>query len=135
MKATKKKISIKNSFFEGFVIESQRLERKDLPITLAFWISKNFEKIRQESQTYFEMKRRIAEKYSAKDENGKPKIDSRGNYEIGNMSKFVEELRELQGQEIEIELDVIKIRLQDLDGIKMTPAEMSCLIPFIEIEE
>ena len=134
MKSIKKKISIKNSFFESFALESQRIERKDLPITLAFWISKNFEKIRQESQTYFEMKRRIAEKYSAKDENEKAKIDSRGNYEIEDMSKFIKELRELQEQEIEIELDVIKIKLQDLDGIKMTPAEMSCLMPFIEIE-
>ena len=135
MKAIKKKISIKNFFFETFLLESQRLERKDLPISLAFWISKNFEKIRQESQTYFEMKRKIAEKYSEKDENGKAKIDSKGNYEIQDMSKFIEELKELQEQEIEIELNVIKVKLQDLDGIKMTPAEMSCLMPFIEIEE
>ena len=135
MKATKKKVSIKNSFFESFAIESQRLERKDLPISLAFWISKNFEKIRQESQTYFEMKRKIAEKYSEKDENGKAKIDSKGNYEIQDMSKFIEELKELQEQEIEIELNVINVKLQDLDGIKMTPAEMSCLMPFIEIKE
>lgn len=135
MKTTKKKISIKNSFFESFLLESQKLERKDLPISFAFWISKNFEKLKQESQVYFEMKRKIAEKYSAKDDKGKPKIDSRGNYEIEDMSKFVKELRELQEQEIEMELDVIKVKLQDLDGIKMTPAEMSCLMPFIEIEE
>ena len=135
MKSTKKKISIKNSFFESFTIESQRLEQKDLPITVAFWISKNFEKIRRESQTYFEMKRKIAEKYSVKDGSGKAKIDTRGNYKIKDVSKFVEELRELQEQEIEIELDIIKVKLQDLDGIKITPAEMSCLMPFLEIEE
>jgi len=131
----KRTVRLKNSFFESFALESQRLERRDLPVNLAFWISRNFDMIKRESQPYFEMKRKLAAKYSIRDEKGKPKIDSQGNYQIENMSKFIEELRELQEQEIEVELDVVKIKLQDLDGIKMTPAEMSCLVPFIEIEE
>jgi len=131
----KKKVRLKNAFFESFVVESQRLERRDLPINLAFWISRNFDTIRREAQPYFAMKRKIAEKYGMRDKDGNLKIDLQGNYQIENMSKFIEELRKLQEQEIEVELDVVKVKLQDLNGIKMTPAEMSCLMPFIEIEE
>jgi len=131
----RKKVKLKNSFFESFVVESQRLGRRDLPIGLAFWISRNFDIIRREAQPYFEMKRKLAEKYGVRDKKGNLRIDPQGNYQIENMSKFIEELRELQEQEIEVELDVIRIKLRDLDGIKMTPAEMSCIIPFLEIED
>ena len=131
----KRRVKLKNLFFESFIIESQRLERRDLPIGLAFWISRNFDIIRREARPYFEMKRKLAEKYSVRDKDGNLKIDPQGNYQIENMSKFVEELRELQEQEIEMELDIVKIKLSDLDGIRMTPAEMSCMTPFLEIEE
>ena len=71
-----------------------------------------------------------------KDKKGRFKIDAQGNYQIDNISKFIEELRVLQEQEIEMELDVVKVKLKDLKKIKVeiTPAEMSCLTPFLEIE-
>ena len=130
----KKTITVKNSFFEIFAIESGRLQRLNLPVKLAFFFNRNFEKIRQESVPYFETKRKIGEKYAERDENGNIKTDAQGNYQIKDMSKFVQELRELQEQEVELELDVVKVKPEELDGIKITPVEMSCL-PFLEIEE
>jgi len=133
----KKKVKVKNVFFEKFAVEAQKLQQKQLPMVLAFWITRNFDKISKEAEPYFTMKRKLAEKYSMRDEKGGFKIDAQGNYQIENISKFIEELRELQEQEIEMELDVVKVKLKDLKKIKVeiTPAEMSCLTLFLEIEE
>jgi len=132
----KKKVKVKNVFFEKFVTEAQKLQQKELPMVLSFWITRNFDKIGKEAEPYFTMKRKLAEKYSMKDKKGRFKVDAQGNYQIENITKFVEELRELQEQEVEMELDVVRVKLKDLKKMKVgiTPAEMSCLTPFLEIE-
>ena len=115
----KKKVKVKNVFFEKFAVEAQKLQQKQLPMILSFWITRNFDKISKEAEPYFTMKRKLAEKYSMKDKKGRFKIDAQGNYQIENISKFIEELRELQEQEIEMELDVVKVKLKDLEKMKV----------------
>jgi len=130
-------MKIKNIYFER--LQSSQIEsilNKDLPIKLAYWIGRAFDKLNSESRTYFKMKQKLIEKWAEKDKNGKIKTEKDNQTIIWkDYNKFIKELRELQDTEVEINIKPIEIDLDELEkkGITFKPGEIM-LMPFLKIK-
>lgn len=111
------------------------LNNAQLPIKIAYALSKNISKITTELNTYNSERSRLLEKYSKKDDVGNVVSDKLGNVIIDD--KFKEDwdfdIRTLLGMENDV--DIYFIKLDDLfeSNCSISPAELS-LIDFM-IEE
>jgi uncharacterized cupredoxin-like copper-binding protein len=74
----------------------------------------------------------LIKKYGEKDENGELVTDENNNCKINNefINDFSNELNELI--ESEIEINANKIKIEDIENIDFTPAEMTQLEVFID---
>jgi len=86
-------------------------------------------------QDFNEARMNLIKKYGEKDNNGEIITDDNGNCKILPTSTevFSNELNELIGSEIEINANRIKI--EDIENINFTPAEMTQLETFIDFGE
>ena len=107
------------------------ISRKTLPVKVSYAIGKNIGKIESELKHYNNEREKIVEKYCEKDEKGKLKIEN-GNYVIKDDEKenWNKDMKILQ--DIEIEFDVHKFKLEELNGYDMTASEMMCIDFMIE---
>lgn len=118
------------------IVESQEVMRvlsnKSLRGRTAFKVARLLKKIEEELNTFNDTRVKLIESYAKKDEDGNFVTNDKNEYQFDteNANKFVAEINKLLAEEIQIEANPIKIdELEDLD---FTPAEMAQLEPFIE---
>ncbi|MBC8630257.1 DUF1617 family protein [[Eubacterium] tenue] len=108
------------------------ISNKELPVKVSYALAKNISKIEKELQIYNTERERLIEKYSVKDDDNKTVIDE--NNQIKIQDKYLEDwnkdIKELQ--EIEVEIDIHKFKLEELNGYNMTAAELMAIEYMIE---
>lgn len=125
MKLTNKKIGNDS-------IILMELARKELPIKVSYALAKNIAKIEKELEIYNLERQKLLDKYCVKDENGKNKVDENNNLKISDefLEDWNRDIKELQN--IEIEIDIHKFKLEELNEYKMTPSELIAIDYMIE---
>lgn len=110
------------------------LNNTQLPIKLAYAISKNINKIDIELKTYNDEKVKLINKYAEKDKEGKVISNEHGHIIIEEKHKedWNNDISELLS--IENEIDIHKIQLDDLlnANYNISPAELSMIDFMIE---
>lgn len=111
------------------------LNNTQLPIKLAYAISKNINKIDIELKTYNDEKVKLINKYAEKDKEGKVISDEHGHIIIEEKHKEDWNNDILDLLSIENEIDIHKIQLDDLlnANYNISPAELS-MIDFMIVE-
>ena len=112
----------------------QKLSRQNLKARLAFQVARMLKAAEKEITDFNEVRTNLIKKYSEVDENGELIPDENGNIKISkeNINVFNNEFNDLISSEIEIPTEPIK--LDSLEDLTFTAAEMAVLEPFIEIE-
>ena len=113
----------------------QKLSQKELKAKLALQISRILKEGEREIQNFNEVRTNLINKYGEKDSEGQLVTDENDNCKIPNdqVDNFSKELNELVNMDIEINAN--KVKLDDLENIDFTPADMFALEPFIEMDE
>lgn len=112
----------------------QKLSRQNLKARLAFQVARMLKAAEKEITDFNEVRTNLIKKYSEVNENGELIPDENGNIKISkeNINAFNNEFNDLISSEIEIPTEPIK--LDSLEDLTFTAAEMAVLEPFIEIE-
>ncbi|WP_024613660.1 hypothetical protein [Clostridium sp. Ade.TY] len=99
------------------------ISNRKLPVKVSYAIGKNISKIESELKHYNKGREKILDECCLKDEDGNLKIED-GNYSIDpeKMDKWNKDMKDLQ--DIEVEIDVHKFKLDLLNGYDMSPSEM-----------
>lgn len=109
------------------------ISQKNLPIKVSYAIAKNIAKIEAEIKVYNKERQKLIEKYSVKDEEGKPLIED-NSIKIApeHIEDWNRDIKELL--EIENEVDVHKFHISGLENSNctMTPAELMLIDYMIE---
>ncbi|WP_346877110.1 hypothetical protein [Clostridium sp. UBA5712] len=109
------------------------ISQKNLPIKVSYAIAKNIAKIEAEIKVYNKERQKLIEKYSVKDEEGKPLIEDNS---IKIAPEHVEDwngdIKELLA--IENEVDIHKFHIDELVNSKcdMSPTELILIDYMIE---
>lgn len=100
------------------------ISRKELPIKVSYALAKNIAKIEKELEIYNSERQKLLDKYCVKDENGQNKIDENNQLKIQEvyLKDWDQDIKELQN--IELEIDIHKFKLEELNGYNMTPSEL-----------
>ena len=110
----------------------QYLRGIDLPAKLSYKVSKLILALAQEYDIIQQERRKIIEKYGARDENGELVSLRVNQYSIA--MEYIEEanteLNDLMNTEVE--LNIAPLTLDELEPYKITPKYMLGLMPFIE---
>lgn len=108
------------------------LTQNPMPMRLAYKFSKFSSKIEEDYNFFIEKTREIIFKYAQVNENGQIQHNENGNIMIKQdcISQTNQELQELE--EIEIETPDIIFTLDELESLNISPADLQCLLPFIE---
>lgn len=103
----------------------QKLSQEQLPIKISYTISKNIKAIEEELKIYEEERQKLIKKYAELDKEGKPKVNDNGIYIIKqeNQLDFNKEVLELLN--IETDINISKIDLNALEGLKISPLELT----------
>lgn len=107
--------------------------RKELPIKVSYALAKNIAKIEKELEIYNSERQKLLDKYCVKDENGKNKVDENNQLKIEEeyLKDWEKDIKELQN--IEVEIDIHKFKLEELNGYNMTPSELIAIDYMIEV--
>lgn len=113
----------------------QKLSNTELKAKLAWQVSRLLKAVDKEVQEFNETRMTVIKKYGEKDENGELVTDDKGNCKIiaEEVNNFTAELNELVTSEIEINAN--KIKIEDIENLNFTPAEMNALEAFIDFGE
>ena len=108
------------------------ISNKELPIKVSYALAKNISKIEKELEIYNKEREKLIEKYSVKDKNNKTVIDENNQIQIKDecLEDWNKDIKELQ--DIEVEIDIHKFKLEELNGYNMTPAELMAIDYMIE---
>lgn len=125
MKLTNKKIVNDSTIL-------MEVSRKELPIKVSYALAKNIAKIEKELEIYNSERQKLLDKYCIKDENGENKIDKNNQLKIQEkyLKDWERDIKELQN--IELEIDIHKFKISDLDGYNMSPSELIAINYMIE---
>lgn len=111
-----------------------KLNNSQLPIKVAYAISKNVNKIESELKIYNTEKAKFMDKYCEKDEEGKLNANEHGEVKIKeeHMEEWNRDIAELLS--IENEIDIHMIQLDDLlnSDYSISPAELTAIDFMIE---
>lgn len=109
------------------------ISRKELPIKVSYALAKNISKIEKELEIYNSERQKLIDKYCVKDENGENKVDENNQLKIQEeyLKDWEKGIKELQN--IELEIDIHKFKLEELNGYNMTPSELIAIDYMIEI--
>lgn len=113
----------------------QKLSKTDLKARLSWQIARLLKAADTEIQSFNDARMNLVRKFGEKDENGELITDEQNNCKIPNDStiEFSNELNELINTEIEINAN--KIKIEDIENLNFTPAEMNTLESFIDFSE
>lgn len=108
------------------------VSRKELPIKVSYALAKNISKIEKELQIYNSERQKLLDKYCVKDGNGENKVDENNQLKIQEeyLKDWEKDIKELQN--IELEIDIHKFKLEELNGYNMTPSELIAIDYMIE---
>ncbi|MGG2466852.1 hypothetical protein ACOV1W_03895 [Paraclostridium bifermentans] len=108
------------------------ISRKELPIKVSYALAKNISKIEKELEIYNSERQKLLDKYCVKDENGENKVDENNQLKIQeeHLKDWNQDIKELQN--IELEIDIHKFKLEELNGYNMTPSELIAIDYMIE---
>lgn len=108
------------------------ISRKELPIKVSYALAKNIAKIEKELEIYNSERQKLLDKYCVKAENGENKIDENNQLKIQEeyLKDWNQDIKELQN--IELEIDIHKFKLEELNGYNMTPSELIAIDYMIE---
>ncbi|CEK34135.1 hypothetical protein UMC2_13851 [[Clostridium] sordellii] len=108
------------------------ISRKELPIKVSYALAKNISKIEKELEIYNSERQKLLDKYCVKDENGKNKVDENNQLKIQEeyLKDWEQDIKELQN--IELEIDIHKFKIDELNGYNMAPSELMAIDYMIE---
>lgn len=108
------------------------ISRKELPIKVSYALAKNISKIEKELEIYNSERQKLLDKYCIKDEHGENKVDENNQLKIQEeyLKDWNQDIKELQN--IELEIDIHKFKLEELNGYNMTPSELIAIDYMIE---
>lgn len=105
-------------------------ETQGLPFRVALSLAKNINKVDEVLEVYEQKRRELVLKYAKKDENGNP-IENNGNYKIDDIPSFNKAYSELVSEEAE--LDIVKIKAEDLESVStLTPLDINRIMFLID---
>lgn len=112
----------------------QKLSTTDLKAKLAWQVARLLKAADKEIQEFNETRMKLIQKYGEKDENGELIKDEKDNCRISNdvAEEFSTQLNDLI--QAEVEINVNKINIDELDNITFTPADMAMLENFIQFD-
>jgi len=109
----------------------------ELPVKPSYWLARIGNKINSEQKVFETARMNLIKKHAKKDKDGKPLVikDRDGkptnNFDVPDIEAFNKDFEELTEQEIEINIDPIK--LEALGNIKIKPVILAKLEKIIEI--
>lgn len=110
----------------------KQLSGEPLKARVAFMIARIIKETDTEVTNYNETRSNLINKYGKKNEDGTLEVDSKNNvqFEPEDVPTFNAELSDLLNTTITLNAD--KIKMDDLENLEFTPAEILMLEPFIE---
>lgn len=112
-----------------FIVDSlNSIMVEKLPVKTAYSLSKLGRVVQKEWEVYEEGRFKLIDRYSAKDEAGRPVVEN-GRYKMVDPNGFGKEINELGG--IEAQIDFNPITLDALGDIQVSPAVLAGLDKFI----
>ena len=128
------KLNLSNERVVNTINALSKLNNAQLPIKVAYAISKNVNKIESESKVYNTEKAKLVNKYGEKDKEGKLKVGENGNVSLKeeHIEDYNRDIKELLS--IENEMDIHMIKLDDLlnSDYNIAPSELSAIDFMIE---
>jgi len=108
------KLNLSNERIVNTINALSKLNNAQLPIKVAYAISKNVNKIESELKVYNTEKAKLVNKYGEKDKEGKLKVGENGNVPLKeeHIEDYNRDIKELLS--IENEMDIHMIKLDDL---------------------
>lgn len=108
---------------------------RGLSSVVAYRISKNIKAVSKEMEVYEESRKKLLEEHSNKDDEGNVIIKDDNTYDVidGHMEIINKELDELRKEEVE--LDIKKINIFDIDKAGLSPFELETIEFMINFEE
>lgn len=103
-----------------------KLNQLELPVKVAFILSKNIKEVDKSLGSYNETRNKLLRQYAEKDEQGMPKADEMGNiiFKEGCHEKWLQDIQELL--ELQVNLKIETIPTHDLfkAEISISPSEL-----------
>lgn len=98
----------------------------------AYQLGKIIKQVDEEFALFNDARLKLIQQYAAKDENGQYKMDANNQhtFEGENLTKFMKEINSLLDTDVELAASTVK--LEDLEELAFTPAQMVQLDAFIE---
>lgn len=128
------KLNLSNERIVNTINALAKLNNAQLPIKVAYAISKNVNKIESELKVYNTEKAKLVNKYGEKDKEGKLKVGENGNVSLKeeHIEDYNRDIKELLS--IENEMDIHMIKLDDLlnSDYNISPSELSAIDFMIE---
>ena len=128
------KLNLSNERVVNTINALSKLNNAQLPIKVAYAISKNVNKIESELKVYNTEKAKLVNKYGEKDKEGKLKVGENGNVSLKeeHIEDYNRDIKELLS--IENEMDIHMITLDDLlnSDYNISPSELSAIDFMIE---
>lgn len=106
-----------------------KLAKTDVPVKIAYWLSKDVQKLNSEFVAFEEARGKLFEKYGEKQVNEESKQEQII-IKTENLEVFQKEIGELLKTEVEVE--VHKIKFEALGEIKLSTFDLSSLYFIIE---
>lgn len=127
------KLSI-NELNKAIMPLTQLANTRGMKSITAYRIAKNYKAIKKETDDYEKIRIKLLEEHSNKDDDGNAIIKDNA-YDVidGHMDIINKELNELMGEEIE--LDIKKVSLDDIEVAGLAPIELEHLEFMIDFEE
>lgn len=110
-----------------------KIMRAEIPVKLAWKLKGMAKFLDDQNKTYDDMRKELLKKHGEKDDKGELKMDERGQvvFKEDGKDKFIKEHRELLEQPVEIK---DKIKLSDINGIKLSASDLLVLEDIIDDE-
>lgn len=111
----------------------RELGQKPLKGRVSYNIAKILRQVENEFTLFNDARQKVIEKYGAKDENGKLKIDEKTNefvFEEENLKLVTDEINTLLDSSVS--LNANKIQLSDIEELDFAPADLALLQDYIE---
>ena len=105
------------------------LATKELKLSSAYVVAKNIKALSVIEELINNKRKSIIDMYAEKDENGNI-VSNENGIRITDMNRFNNEINTLLSEEIEIELT--KIKMSDIENITISPADVYQLMDIIE---
>jgi len=130
---------VRNEIFE--VVQNNPVlrnlaESKDVPVRISFRLARVLKALDENLKIYLSAKQKLIEKYCKRDEKGEPIVEN-NQYTIppDNLETFQKEYFELLALEIDLGVDKIKAKFDDIPNGLVSTTDILFLEIFFDFEE